>query len=125
MLRKDKELDKVKNKVQSLEGVIQDKEFTINALVARDKGLEIRFKVMKNLIDNLIFIYKQKIAKQFEKSKLERQLARNFVHELSELKKFGSKHEMQDGDAMPASDEERIMENMKRKINKMTQTESK
>ena len=52
------------------------------------KAMEVRFKVIKNLIDNVIFTYKQKIQKMFLNNKDSRIMARDFIFELKELKRF-------------------------------------
>lgn len=82
-----------------------------------------RFTVVKNLIDNLMFVYKQKIEKEFSKSKEQRGLSRDFIYELRELKRFSTRVDVQSED-IDLSDEDRIKENMKRKAVKQTQTET-
>ena len=123
---KEKELDRAIGKAQEIQKMLEDKDHKISALLAQRKAQEIRFTVFRNLIDNLIFDYKQKILKIYGKNRDQRLMARDLIYELKELKRFSEK-DNKDFDEDIENEEEdgqRAYESLKKKFNKCTQTVS-
>ena len=55
---KEKELDKAHKQFLEAKSLADDKNNHIRVLQVQKKAMEVRFKVIKNLIDNVIFTYK-------------------------------------------------------------------
>ncbi len=120
MRQKEKELDKALQRAQEIEYILADNNNHIKALLAQRKAQEIRFKVVKNLIDNLVFDYKQKIQKVYRGNRDQRIMARDFIYELKELKRFSDDEvdkEYMDLDDMK---QDSMFDRLKKKVNKCT-----
>eukprot|EP00347_Sterkiella_histriomuscorum_P007791 403347550 len=121
--QKEKELDKAFSKVKEIEDALENNNNKVQALLAQKKASEIRFKVTRNLIDNLIFNYKQKIKKLYAKNRDQRIMARDFIYELKELKRFSEKDDDENDKSMDEQQQQDMaMKGMRKKFNKCTQT---
>ncbi|CDW85504.1 UNKNOWN [Stylonychia lemnae] len=120
--QKEKELDKAIKRAQEIEYILQDNNNHVQALIAQRKAQEIRFKVTRNLIDNLIFSYKQKIQKIYARNRDQRLMARDFIFELKELKRFSEKDDRDFDSDFDKEEEDKVFQNLKKKVNKCTQT---
>lgn len=56
--QKERELDRALTTAKEIQDILDDNNNHIKALLAQRKAQEIRFKVMSNLVDNLVFDYK-------------------------------------------------------------------
>lgn len=77
---KDKELKEALMKVQEFQVYVDDKDNQIKALIAQRKAMDGRFTIMRNLVENLAFTYRNKLEKEVTKERGERNIIKNFVY---------------------------------------------
>lgn len=116
MEKKNNEMNKVMEEMKKVQTEMLDKENKIMALEAQRKALVSQNIVMSNLIDNVIFNYKGQLDKIL-KQKEQRILVRDFIFQLTELRKF-SGNDKQEIIEISETDQELLKESLKRKFNK-------